>query len=209
MYNGWEQLNKLLLPMEASLEERSSCFCFCTFRALPFFDFVDETGDISKSLSELDSESSCCDFRFLREECLSGLLTGESLSCGVLCEEVPPLRARLLDTSFLSSAESTSEFAGELGGFGCCSLLLVVLCEEDPPLRARLLDTSRLSSAESTSEFAGELGGFVCCSLLLVVVECSCSRLVEGIGVLFLASAELSDIERLRSTDGRVFLFCF
>lgn len=166
MDNGWEQLNKLLLPMEASLEERSSCFCFCTFRALPFFDFVDETGDISKSLSELDSESSCCDFRFLREECLSGLLTGESLSCGVLCEEVPPLRARLLDTSCLSSAESTSEFAGELGGF-------------------------------------------VCCSLLLVVVECSCSRLVEVIGVLFLASAELSDIERLRSPDGRVFLFCF
>ena len=97
-----------MLPMAASLESRSSRLSFCTFRALPFFDFGDGTDEFSKSSSELESDSSCCDlcffraerlfgapselesesscsdFRFLCDERVSVVRTGEPLSFGVL-----------------------------------------------------------------------------------------------------------------------------
>jgi hypothetical protein len=97
-----------MLPMAASLESRSSRLCFFNFSALPFFDFGDGTDEFSKSSSELESDSSCCDlcffraerlfgapselesesscsdFRFLCDERVSVVRTGEPLSFGVL-----------------------------------------------------------------------------------------------------------------------------
>ena len=111
--------------MAASLEERSSGCCLCNFRALPLFDFGDGTDDISKSSSELESESSGCDFRFLCDERVSIVRTGAHLSCGVLCEEDPSARAGFSDSSSVSSGEDISEFDGEFSGFVCSSFLVV------------------------------------------------------------------------------------
>ncbi len=96
--------------MAASLEERSSGCCLCNFRALPLFDFGDGTDDFSKSSSELESESSVCDFLFLFDGRVSVVRTGELLSWGVLAEEDPPL---LLDF-FLDERVSVSRTCGLL-----------------------------------------------------------------------------------------------
>ena len=77
--------------MAASLEERSSGCCLCNFRALPLFDFGEGTDDVSKSSSELESESSFCAFLFLFDERVSVVRTRGLLSWGVLAEEDPPL----------------------------------------------------------------------------------------------------------------------
>ena len=138
--------------MAASLEERSSGLCFCPLRALPFFDFGDGTDACSKSSSELEDESSCCDLRFLCdgrvsvvtpdlvselrccpfcflcEDLVSVVRLGEPLACGVLCAEEPPPRADLSYSSSVSSGESIS---GELWGFVWCSFVVVAVVLSD------------------------------------------------------------------------------
>jgi hypothetical protein len=139
--------NKLILPMAASLEERSSFCCLCNFRALPLFDFGDGTDDTSKSSSSSVPESSCWDFLFLFDECVSLVRTGGLLSGVVLSEEDPPLRSECLFDERVSVVRT--------GGLLSCG----VLCTEDLPPRAGLSSSSSVSAGEATSEFVGELGG--------------------------------------------------
>ena len=138
--------------MAASLEERSSGLYFCPLRALPCFDFGDGTDACSKSSSELEDESSCCDFRFLCDgrvsvvtsdlvseprccpfcflcdDRVSVVRPGEPLACGVLCAEEPSPRADLSYSSSVSSGESIS---GELWGFVWCSFVVVAVVLSD------------------------------------------------------------------------------
>ena len=130
--------------MAASLEERSSGFCLGSLRALPFLDFGEGTDDVSKSSSELESESSLCAFLFLFDERVSVVRTGGLLSWGVLAEEDPPLLFDFL----LDERVSVSRTCGVLS----CG----VLCTEDAPPRGGLSFSFSLSTGDSISEFVGD-----------------------------------------------------
>ena len=181
--------------MAASLEERSSGCCLCNFWALPLFDFGEGTDDVSKSSSELESESSLCAFLFLFDERVSVVRTGGLLSWGVLAEEDPPLLFDFL----LDERVSVSRTCGVLS----CG----VLCTEGAPPRVGLSFSCSLSTGDSISEFVGDLPGLL--SFFLVAVGSALTVPVVGSAVFFFPSAELSDTERRRPPDVVVLLICF
>ena len=183
--------------MAASLEERSSGCCLCNFWALPLFDFGEGTDDVSKSSSELESESSLCAFLFLFDERVSVVRTGGLLSWGVLAEEDPPLLFDFLVDERVSVSRT------------CGVLSCGVLCTEDAPPRGGLSFSFSLSTGDSISEFVGDLPGLFSFLYLLVAVGSSFTGPVGGSAVFFFTSEESSDTERRRPPDVVVLLFCF